>query len=326
MIHTQAGATQGEVTRMSAAILAMAASGQYAQGPQQLAEGLYHLESIGLRGAKALNALHIAAQGAAVGNANLEDTTTALGSAWLVGIKGAGDLHNVMGILNATVGAGNMKMQDLVQSLGTGILPAAKLAGLGITDVMGALATLTDEGWQGSGAMAQLATAFHFLTDPTTKARKALASIGLTTFQLSNIMRTQGLQPALATLRAHLAQLSPAQQQATLGNILPAGRGRVLEVLMNQVDRYGRKLTQIQATSKNFAQDVAATHQTAAFKINAAWSQVQSSMIRLGHILEPLLATFAHDTAAVVMALVAVAPALGKILPFLVPLVAGFVA
>lgn len=326
LIHTQAGATQAEVNRMSDAILKMAASGQYAQGPQQLAEGLYHLESIGLRGAKALDALKIAAQGAAVGGANLEDTTTALGSAWLVNIKGAGSLQNVMGILNATVGAGNMKMQDLVQSLGTGVLPAAKLAGLGITDVMGALATLTDEGWQGSSAMAQLATALHFLTDPTEKAQKALASIGLTATQLSNIMRTQGLQPALETLREHLAALSPAHQQQVLGNILPAGRGRVLEVLMNQVDRYGNKIKQITKTSNQFGADVAATHQNAAFKIHAAWSQIQADMIRVGHVLQPVLVLVAHDTAMVVTALVAIAPVLVHLLPLLAPIVAAFLA
>lgn len=326
MVHTQAGATQGEVTRMSAAILAMSKSGQYAQGPQQLAEGLFHLESIGLRGARALNALKIAADGAAVGNANLETVTTALGSAWLVGIKGAGNLHSVMATLNATVGAGNMKMQDLVDSLGTGVLPAAKLAGLSLTDVMGALATLSDEGWHGSSAMAQLATAFHFLTDPTKKAQKAIAELHLSTFQLSDTMRTKGLPAALKLLHDRLSTYSPAQQGRLLGDILPAGRGRVLEVLMNQVDRYGMKIHQIQGTSKNFAQDVAATHQTAAFKIHAAWSQIQAFMITIGHALEPVAVALAQAFARFIGWLIKVAPTIGKILPYIAPLVAGFLA
>jgi TP901 family phage tail tape measure protein len=326
LIHTQAGASQGEVTKMSKAILDMSASGMYAQGPVKLAEGLYHLESIGLRAPKALDALKIAAQGAAVGNADLESTSTALGAAWLVGIKGAGNLNSVMGILNATTGAGNIRMQELVDSLGTGVLASAKLAGLGIGDVMGALATLTDEGYQGSSAMAQLATSFHFLTDPTQKAQKALHSIGLDTYTLSNTMRTQGLPAALRMLRDHLSQLGPAQAEAKLGDILPGGRGRVLEVLMNQVDRYGRKMTQISNTSKNFAQDVAATHKTAAFRIHAAWSQIQSDMIHLGNILIPVGVAAAAFFAGFVHQIILLLPLLAKIAPYLIPIVAGFLA
>jgi TP901 family phage tail tape measure protein len=326
MIHTQAGATQTEVGNMSKAILGMAGSGQYAQGPVKLAEGLYHLESIGLRSTHALDALKIAAQGAAVGNADLEDTTTALGSAWLVNIKGGGDLKQVMATLNATVGAGNMRMGDLVNSLGTGVLAAGKLAGLSLNDVMGALATLSDEGYRGSSAMAQLATSFHFLTDPTAKAKKALGELGLSQFQLSDTMRTRGLPATLALLKNRLAGFSPARQEAMLGDILPAGRGRVLEVLMNQVDRYGKKIHQIQNTSKNFGQDVAATHKTAAFQIHAAWSSIQSQMIHLGHLLQPVVIALAKGLAWMVKELVALVPWLAKLAPIIVPVVAAFVA
>jgi TP901 family phage tail tape measure protein len=326
MIHTQAGATQIEVTNMSKAILGMAGSGQYAQGPIKLAEGLYHLESIGLRGARALSALKIAAQGAAVGNADLEDTTTALGSAWLVNIKGGGNLNQVMATLNATVGAGNMRMGDLVNSLGTGVLAAGKLAGLSLNDVMGALATLSDEGYRGSSAMAQLATSFHFLTDPTAKAKKALGELGLSQFQLSDTMRTQGLPATLKLLRSRLAGFSPARQEAMLGDILPAGRGRVLEVLMNQVDRYGKKIVQIQHTAKNFGEDVAATHKTAAFQIHAAWSSIQSQMIHLGHLLQPIVVALAKALAWMVKELVAIVPWLAKMAPILAPIIAAFIA
>ncbi|HEX4501091.1 MAG TPA: phage tail tape measure protein [Scandinavium sp.] len=326
MIHTQAGATQIEVGNMSKAILGMAGSGQYAQGPVKLAEGLYHLESIGLRGARALTALKVASQGAAVGNADLEDTTTALGSAWLVNIKGGGDLKQVMATLNATVGAGNMRMGDLVNSLGTGVLAAGKLAGLSLNDVMGALATLSDEGYRGSSAMAQLATSFHFLTDPTAKAKKALGELGLSQFQLSDTMRTKGLPATLALLKNRLAGFSPARQEALLGDILPAGRGRVLEVLMNQVDRYGKKIHQIQNTSKNFGEDVAATHKTAAFQIHAAWSSIQSQMIRVGHLLQPIVVELAKGLAWMVKELVALIPWLVKLAPIVAPIVAAFVA
>ena len=76
LIRTQAGASQREVDKMSKAVLALA--GPTATAPQTLTEGLYHLESAGFRGAKALAALKTAAEGAKIGGANLEDVTNAL--------------------------------------------------------------------------------------------------------------------------------------------------------------------------------------------------------------------------------------------------------
>ncbi|HEV7194896.1 MAG TPA: hypothetical protein VGN19_03060, partial [Pedococcus sp.] len=76
LIQTQAGASRAEVEKMSPAILNLA--GQVAQAPEALATSLYHVESTGLRGAKALEAVQIAAEGAKVGHADLEQTTNAL--------------------------------------------------------------------------------------------------------------------------------------------------------------------------------------------------------------------------------------------------------
>lgn len=299
MIHTQAGASTAEVDRLRGQVLALAKTSP--QGPEELAKGLYHLESIGLRGSKAMDALKISAQGAAVGQADLEDTTTALGAAWLTNIKGAGNLRHVMGLLNATVGAGNMRMGDLVHALGTGILPAAKLAGLGIKDVMGALATLTDEGMPASSAMAQLGTALHFLYAPTEKAQKALESIGLTQFKLANDMRKKGLPAALGDLQKHLNAFSKdkSKQAAIITDIVPGGRGKVLLTLLNNLDRYRNKIKQIQGTSGHFNEAVRKQDETTANKLRVAWSSVQVSLVNLGHQLAPVAVVLAQGLAKI---------------------------
>lgn len=270
LIRTQAGASQSEVVKMSAAILEMDSSGSTAQGPMALAAGLYRLESIGLRGAVALAALKVAAEGSDVGIANLETTTQALGAAWLSGIKGGGDFTKNMALMSATVGVGSMRMDDLVSAMGTGILPAAKLAGLGITDVYGALATLSDMGMSASSSAAKLATALHFITNPTTAATKALAQLGLTGTQLSDVMHEQGLPAALKLLKNQLDALpggvTGVAAGQILGEIFPAGRGRVLSILMDQLDQYTKKINQIQGDTGKFAKDVTATHQEAAYK------------------------------------------------------------
>ena len=115
-----------------------------------------------------------------------------------------------MGTLNATVGAGNIRMQDLVTALGTGLLPTAKTVHLSLQDVMGAMAIFTDEGYRASSASAQLATALHYLSDPTDKAAGALKSIGINQDQLAlDMQKPRGLLEALTDLKKHLDAVAP---------------------------------------------------------------------------------------------------------------------
>src|SRR5581483_3315363 len=255
MIHTQAGASQQEVNSLSKSVLNLAGHG-VTQAPNELAQGLFHLESLGLRGAKAMDALKVAAEGAMVGQSSLEDTTTALGAAYFSGIRGAGNMNHVMGVLNATVGAGNMHMQDLIDAMKTGLLPAARLAGVSINNVMAAEATLADASGDAAGSGTRLATAMHFMYAPSKAAQEQLAGIGLSAQQLSSAMRgPQGLLGALLLLKQHLASSggSAFQQQQVLNSLMPAGRGRVLETLLQLTDRYQMKLNQINQKSGAFS-------------------------------------------------------------------------
>jgi len=117
LIKTQAGGTAADVKVLSAAILAMK-NVQY--GPNELAAAMYHLKSVGMDNAQAMNGLRIATEGAAVGQADLEQTTSVLAAAWKSGVKGAGTFRDAMAETNAIVGAGNMRMGDLVSALSTG--------------------------------------------------------------------------------------------------------------------------------------------------------------------------------------------------------------
>jgi len=323
MIHTQAGASQQEVEKLKKEVLALA--GTVPQGPEELAMGLYHLESIGLRGAKAMEALKIAAQGAAVGNTDLESTASALGAAWIVNIKGAGGFHDTMGVLNATVGAGNMRMGELINALGTGILPVAKLAGLSIQDVGAALATLSDSGYSASSGAAQLGTALHFLYAPTTKAKKALESLGLTQAQLlSEMSGPKGLHGALELLKTHLSNAGDhAEQMEKLGEIFPGGRGKVILTLITELERLEMKRNQINRTGGAFSDAVKRTMEQPAVRIQKAWSKFQAILIELGQAMEgpatAALVTFAKALGGVLGLLMAMTDH-GKLL---VPIILG---
>src|SRR6266540_1322858 len=106
-VHTQAGAAQSEVEKMGPALLDLAPK---------------------------------------VGNADLEQTTNAVAAAFVTQMKDATSLNQIVGLLNSTIGQGNMKMNDLTAAISTGILPVAKNFGLGLADVGGALAVMTDRG------------------------------------------------------------------------------------------------------------------------------------------------------------------------------------
>jgi TP901 family phage tail tape measure protein len=283
-VQTMAGASAAEVSGLRQSILDLAPT--TGQGPQELAAALYHLESVGLRGAKALDAVKAAADGAAMGGADLEDTASALGGVLRTHMKGAADdARGAIAQLSAIAGAGNMTMQNLVHGLGTGILPAAKAAGVSLTNVGAAIALLTDENYPASSAAAQLGTALHFLYAPTNKAKDALADLGLTQGDLVSAMNSKdGLMGALKLLEGRLQSFSGgdrAKYLEELGNILPGGRGRVLILLMNQLDNYQRKIHQIEGTSGQFEEHLKKTHQTAKFRLHAAWAGLQKDLIEL---------------------------------------------
>jgi TP901 family phage tail tape measure protein len=282
MIQTQAGASSDEVKMVRDTILNM---NDAIARPEDLAKAAYFIESVGQRGTTAMNTLQIASEGAAMGNASVIDTAQTLAGIMKVGIPGAmGGALQVMKAVNATVGSGAMTLEDYNHAMGTGVLPVAKEYGLSLGDINGALAVFTDEHITGSSAMAQLATSFHFLTGATHTGEAALEEIGLTGMDMAAEMhKPRGLLKALTLLKTHLDSFSkdPKEQNAILQQILPGGRGRILHVLLNQLDNYQQKMDQQQHTQQNFTKSLAVYHQTAAYRIDHAWQQLQVDLIKL---------------------------------------------
>ncbi len=290
-IRTETGGSTRELARMKVGVLELAKSGQsMGQGPMSLALGLYHLESLGIRGSKALHALKLASQEAAISGANLEETTSALGSVLYVGIKGAGNMDHVMGLLNATVGSGNMRMGELVHSLGTGVLSSAKVAGLSLQDVTAALAVFSDSGQNASSSAAQFATALHFLYAPTTKATAALASIHIGANQLAvDLHKPHGMVVALKDIRTHLHGISQINAARVLNAILPGGRGRILLTELTMLDRAMGKYGQQASTLREYHVSTRLQQKDPTTQLKAAEAALQANLIQLGDVLGPIV-------------------------------------
>lgn len=223
LIRNQAGASQSEVESMSKALVDMA--GKVGTAPETLATGLYHIESAGIRGSKALDVLTAAAQGAAVGNADLESVTNALIAAVNSGVKGVDSMTGAMGTLNAIVGSGNMKMEDLTAAIGTGILSTAKTFGVSIQSVGAALGDMTNQGIPAIDAANGIRSAMRLMAAPTSTAAKLLAGIGLSSTTLAQDMRGPGgLQAAIVDLQDHLSKGTPAAVQVMVDSIRSAAK------------------------------------------------------------------------------------------------------
>ncbi|MEU6826939.1 phage tail tape measure protein [Streptomyces atriruber] len=293
-ISTQAGASKKDVKLLSDQVLKL--GGKVQQAPEQLADSLYHLKSVGMDNVQAMKALREASDLAAVGGADLEQTTNALAGAWRTGIKGATSFHQAVSTVNAIIGAGNMTMEQFNAAIGTGILPSAKTFGLSLQQVGAALALMTDEGIDSASAATRLRMSFSLLGAPSGAAEKQLKKIGLTGLQLAEAMRGKdGLIGAIQLLKDHLDKsgMSASKQSQLLSRAFGGGRSSSGILLMiNNLDVLKKKQDQVNHSAGKF--DEAVKQQRAT--VEAQWKRLttglESMSVRLGTALLPPVADF----------------------------------
>ena len=259
LIQTQAGASADEVERMKGVVLSMA--GQVGQGPEVLAQALYHVESAGFRGAQAETVLRAAAEGAAVGHADLTSVTNALAAAMNSGVRGVSDAGQAMGTLNAVVGAGNMTMGDLTAAMGTGVLSTAKNFGVSIQSVGGAIAAMANQGIPAVDAATRISSAMRLMAAPTKAAAKELKTVGLSSTALATDLRRGGILQAVQDLKAHMdaAGLSATRQAALLTAAFGGKQATGIITLVGGMDKLKTAQAAVTAGASGFGAAWAAT-------------------------------------------------------------------
>lgn len=207
-VRTGAGETAGNMKLVSDGVLAMA--GQVGQSTEQLTSGLYLVESAGYHGAAALNVLKIAAMGAKVGNADLGTTADAVTTAMNAYKMGSSQAAQAMNALIATEGQGKTNLEALAGSMAT-ILPTAAAAHVGLNEVLGAMATMTAQGTPAADAATYLRQTISQLSNPSTKAAKEMAALGLSSVQVTQNLGKHGLASTLDMLTSAIEQhMGPA--------------------------------------------------------------------------------------------------------------------
>jgi TP901 family phage tail tape measure protein len=293
LLVTQAGVAESELGTLKKGVLDIAA--KVGSDPDSLAEALFHVESnfesMGITSEQALKLTETAAKGAAVGHADLVDVTNALTAAVAAGIPGVENLDQAMGVLNATVGVGDMKMQDLASAFGSGMVATVKGFGLTITDVGAALAVFGDNNIRGSLAGNQLRMSVMALAKPVSTSKAALETLGLTATTLADDMQRGGLKLALEDLvgRMDAAGISADKQGQIITDAFGRKAGAGLNVLVGQMDRLESKYPALEEGAKGFGAAWTRTQQTLAQQTKELEGTFQALMITLGEKLIPPL-------------------------------------
>jgi TP901 family phage tail tape measure protein len=290
LIHTQAGDSQAAVDKLTVGVQNLVH--EVGTNPVDLAKGLYHIESVGVRGAEALDILKASAIGAKVGLADMDSVTNALTAVWFSGIKGAKSMTDAMAILDGIVGVGNMHLQDLTDSFKSGILGTAATFGVDIRSLGASIATLTDAGVPANIAATRLNMTLSHMAAPVPKAIDTLKKLGIGQYDLANDLRKpDGIFVALKDLHDHLAAIGEIGKD---GKLTPKGADDMTKIfggsrfgatamqLLTAMDRIPQKYDLITQRSNTFGENVKATMATASFHWGQFIADVENDAISFG--------------------------------------------
>jgi hypothetical protein len=205
---TSAGVNKNAIAGMRQQILQV--STDTGTAASKVVDDMYHIASAGLTGQKALDAMRAAAEGAKVGNADLDVVSKTLAGT-LDSFSGNGmNANQMMNALIATVGTGDMRMQDLATSLGN-VAPAAASAKLKFSELGGAIATMTSQNMTAQNATQDLNNLISHLQNPINTQITEMQALGLKSNDLAKNFGQRGLTGTLKILTdAILSHMGPA--------------------------------------------------------------------------------------------------------------------
>lgn len=207
-IQTSAGESAANIKGDAAGILNIA--GMVGDTAQDLAHADYIINSGGQHGANSLLVLKAAAQGAKAEGADLNvvaDATTSILQDY--NLK-ATDSALITSELVTTTGQGKTSFEQLAGSLHS-VLPAASVAHIALSDILGAEAAMTVHGMSADQATQNLADTIHHLTGPTLAQTKYMAQLGISASSVNDMLAKKGLTGTIQYLSTTiLSKMGPS--------------------------------------------------------------------------------------------------------------------
>lgn len=254
-------------------------------GAQEASEALYAVYSAGLAGEDAFTTMNWSVKTAEAGLANLTTTTEALIAVQL----SYGDTTEAMSertsnALTAMVQLGVGNMEDFAGSIAR-VVPAASALDVGIEELFGDIAYLTQQGLSASTASTSLNAALTALAKPTEAMSAAFAELGVTGIE-DLIDKSGGLNGALKALMG-----TTDGTQASMRALFSTTQGaRAINALFNNVGQWDSMMDDFNNSLDGATLD-AWSQQMMSF--GATWdrltSAVQAAGITIGQAIIPVI-------------------------------------
>ena len=286
-IQTLVGKTDAEIQAMETSILKM--SGEVATAPVDLANGLFFLESAGLRGQNALETLETVARGSASGLGDMEALSIVAAAAQNAYGKETLSATDALDKFGVMVRTGMFDAQELSQVLGRQLGLAANL-GISFDEVGALISTFTqttgDATSATNGLSAIMMTFAKLDAEPTKQQAEALEAIGMTANEVKESLGEDGLNATLTLLQQKFNESGISM--ASFFGKSQALKG-VLGVLGNQTEAYTSNLEAMEE-SQNFVADAfSTTAETDAFKLQQALTNLKTAGTQFGQALAPIV-------------------------------------
>ena len=153
----------------------------------------------------------LAMVGGVGGGAPLEQMARVMGALANTNLPGLGtNPAKISAFVNAMTGAGDVRMTDVISSLGRGVLSTAAAKGVGASSVGAYIDLLTSQGTPGSTAGTYVKTALSMLTGPGAQAAKSLAMLGIKTGDLNVMLKKGGISTVAQYLREATMKFDPS--------------------------------------------------------------------------------------------------------------------
>lgn len=172
-------------------------SGETAQAPKVLAEGMYQLVSSGFDATDSLTILRASAKAATAGLTDTATATKAVAAVLNAYRLPADQASKVSDILFETVNRGVLTFAELSKEIGT-VLPFAAALHVSLPQVGAAISTMTKEGISAPETMTRIKQAMVSIIKPSADMKKAIVATGASSGQA--LVQQKGFQGALEAI------------------------------------------------------------------------------------------------------------------------------
>ena len=287
-INTLVGISSKEVNELSKDVMRL--SGETAQAPEQLAEGLFFLTSAGLRGANAMETLEAVSKATAIGLGEQTDLAKVAAAAQNAYGKANLSAAKALDIFGGAVKEGMFEAKDLAEVLGTQLGLAASL-GISFEEVNAFIATFTKTTGDAKSATTSFGGVMMALAKTTPQMERALNKVGMSGDSVRKMLGERGLRATLLNIKDAFEENNiPLTQFFSKSQALKG----VLGVLGNQTETYGKVLDGLHTSVGMVDEGFDTFSQTAGHKMQKAFQNLKNAAAELGSIVMPLFTKLAE--------------------------------